>query len=612
MGANAMMLLAKSAKLLMALSLCILSFGIACAAEGSHPNPRAGIDFYVQTYGRVAMADIPNVYAVFEKVRAAADKSSLVTPQLVVVNDVKQASAFALSDGTIVLSTKALAIVRESATEAETQARLAFVLGHELAHLAANDFWDNQISQALLDSSTAKEFPAIELRAMTDAPAGQQKKELKADDLGFLYAALAGYDVDSVLESSRGNQDFLSFWNAQVGRRNDPNYPLPAQRSGLLRLRLAEMRNALNYFTFGVRLMHFGRYREAIGFFREFQQHYPGRELFNNVGYCHLRLAVNDLDPDYAYRYWLPMLSELDSPLSKLNTRSDPKTARMGPVAREHLLQAVRYFESAIEKDATYAPSYVNLAIAQLLLGMSGNSRALLDDNRLLRAKLAIGAALNLRINEAPTRMLAAIIDYELQAAEKSGSRVVRAASFANIDANDPAYLYNLAQLTRDDPARSDGYWQKLVGQFDSLPKQLQASICRRQNALASHANNVASCESLTRAPSITGPPWPLPVKLSRDLLDTPFTAGELRSHAWQAVNLASGIAYLGANDAVLSMDNIAVMAVIKPMTNAETLLKCCSQPLDKIPVVNGTLWHYGRWIALVRERNVEEVWVSN
>lgn len=598
------------------LAVSLLGAGSAFAADESRANPRAGLDFYLQTYGRVSPAEIPEVYAVFEKVRATADKNSMVSPQLIVVGDTKQASAFTLSDGTVVLSKKALAIMRESATEDEVRARIAFVLGHELAHLAGNDFWDNQISQALIESSTAREFNAQSLRGMVDAAAGQQKKELKADDLGFLYAALAGYDVDTLLARSRANEDFLSFWDTQAGRRNDPNYPLPAQRSGLLRLRLVEMQNSMHYFTFGARLMHFGRYRDAIGFLREFQRHYPGREVFNNLGYCYLRLAVSQLDPDYAYRYWLPAISELDSPLSKFTARSaeqaDRGQGRMGAAARENLLQAVHYLELAIDKDANYAPSYVNLAVAQLLLGMRADSDPA-TTNALLRAKLAVGAALNLRVDDASVRMLAAIIDYESQGADRT-KRTIRAASFANVDDDDAAYLYNLARLTSDDSARSSRYWQKLAVQLEATPKKLQALVCRR-NAIApiAGANNLKTrCDTLAQTAAAV-PPLTLPVKLSRDLLNTPFTTAELAQQSWHTTQLNSGAVYIGPGSAVLAIDDVAVMAVLKPpSSNPDALLQCCSQPLEKVAVVNGTLWHYGRWIALVRDNRVSEVWVAN
>jgi tetratricopeptide (TPR) repeat protein len=418
------------------------------------------------------------------------------------------------------------------------------------------------------------------------------------------------------LETNGANEDFLSFWNSKAGKRSDPNYPQPAQRAGLLRLRLKEMRDSLQYFEFGSRLMHFGRYREAIDFFREFQRQFPGRELFNNIGYCHLRIAIGQLDPDYAYRYWLPMVSDLDTALANLTVRSaefsgDRKQWRMSAAARESLLQAARYFERAIDKDAAYAPSYINLATTQLLLGLDpGDTRLqIADGNNLLRAKMAITSALKIRPDDSQTKVLAAIIDFESQMENPSNRSL---ALPANLDANDPTALYNLAQLTSFDAAKSARYWQQLVNQFESLPRKMQATICRRHNR-ANIPSIKSQCESVANNSVNAKVPWALPIKLSRDLLEVPLTESELRQNAWKKTSLGSGVAFVGSANAALAVDDIVTLVVLRPpSTAAESLVQCCSQPADKIPVVNGVLWHYGRWIALVREQRVEEIWFSN
>ena len=596
----------------------------AIAADVARANfragPRAGVEYYIQTYGQVAPADIPDVYAVFDKVSAVADKSSLVTPRLIVVSDTKQASAFALSDGAIFLSKRTLSLIREGVTTEEAQARLAFVLGHELAHLASNDFWDNQIGQALLDSSTAKELAPV-----MNTSAGQQKEELKADDQGFLYAALAGYRVDTLLTDSRANQDFLSLWDAKAGRRHDAGYPRAAQRTSLLQMRLQEMNDALQYFEFGARLMHFGRYREAIEFFREFQKQFPGRELFNNLGYCYLRLGANQLDPGFAYHYWLPMMSDLDTPLAMLTTRSsapvvDRKQWRVPAVARENLLQAVRYFELASQKDPTYAPSQMNLAVAHLLLGMDGNDARMqaLGGNHLLRAKLAADAAVKLHASASTDaalpsgsqiRLLAMIAEHELKLSAQADFRIY-AVELEKLDDGTPVTAYNLAQLTSGDAAVATRYWRQLATQFYALPKRLQSRVCK-QNALQPDLKS--RCDTVANPTQVARPPWALPVAPSRDLIESPLTDTELRRSAWRRVELAANTAFVGDGSAMLSMDAIASLIVLKrPAGDADSLLQCCSQPVEKIPVVNGTLWHYGRWIALVRGASLDEVWVSN
>lgn len=587
--------------------------GSGIAADSPRTNPRAGVEFYIQTYGQVAPAALPDVYTVFERVSAVADKSNLVTPRLIVVNDSAQASAFALSDGSIFISTRTLALIREGATLEEAQARLAFVLGHELAHLASNDFWDNQIGQALLDSSTAKE-----LVPLMNTSAGQQKEELKADDQGFLYAALAGYRVDTLLRQTRSTGDFLNFWDAKAGRRHSGGYPRAEQRTSLLQVRLQTMSDALQYFEFGTRLMHFGRYREAIDFLRAFQQQFPSRELFNNLGYCYLRLGASQLDPGFAHYYWLPMVSDVDSPLAELTMRSgqaERKQWRVPAAARENLLQAVRYFELASEKDRSYAPAQLNLAVSHLLLGMDGSDTRLqaLGSNHLLRAKLAADTAIKLQLADAEgltsARILAAVVDAELQFAQQ-GSQRVNAAAWERIDDGTPTTAYNLAQLARGEPVLAARYWRQLSAQFYALPRRLQSRACKQTNT---PPDLKARCDTLPNYAPVQRPPWALPIAPSRDLLETPISTAELQRHTWRKVALGSNAAFVGANSAVLAMDEIASLVVLKqPAGNAESLLQCCSQPAEKIPVANGTLWHYGRWIALVRNASVDEVWVSN
>jgi hypothetical protein len=66
----------------------------------------------------------------------------------------------------------------------------------------------------------------------------RQKKELKADDLGFLTASLAGYRVDVLLQPSASKPDFLTFWINQIDVQDDSSSPSLEARIELLRARL--------------------------------------------------------------------------------------------------------------------------------------------------------------------------------------------------------------------------------------------------------------------------------------------------------------------------------------------------------------------------------------
>lgn len=588
---------------------CIVVLGLSTmslslAGEQFHSDPHVGLDYYLDTHGRVEPARLPRVYAVFESVLRCADRSSVTSPRLVIADDRTQAAAFVLADGTIVLSRRALDVIASAAEPSIADARLAFVLGHELAHLANNDFWQRPVESA-------------QSRA---APAERQKKELKADDLGFLFAALAGYRVDTLLLPSTTTPDFLTFWIDQIGAQDDPGYPSAEARLELLRVRLQERAQAVQSFQFGARLLQFGRYRDALDLLEEAQTRFPSREVFNNLGYAHLRLAVTRLPPEFAYHYWLPALADLHTPLARLTLRapavSQPRSEwRIPPAAREDLIEAVRYFELANAKDPRYVPSQLNLAAALLLLGMDAMTfeTGALPANPLLRAELAVVNASALVSNDPSLRVLAQVIEFEQRRAGKTGAPVAGAPT----ETNDPALAYNLARIALpSDPAQARKYWRRALGDFDSLPAAVRALVCDQRAALSAvvadeNLDNRCSQELASRARGKL--PWPLPVQLSRDLLEKPLTEAERSAQGWRQTQLARAKVFSADTSAVLAIDDITTMVVLRNVTeSAQALLRCCSQPQEKIPVAVGELWRYESWIAWIRDSQVREIWVVN
>jgi tetratricopeptide (TPR) repeat protein len=584
---------------LIALVAWLAGTNAAAPAEQFHSNPRAGVEYYLRTYGRVSPARIPETYAVFARVLQVADKAATVTPELIVVDDREQAAAFVLADGSIVLSQRALELIGTNVDRTEADARLAFVLGHELAHLADNDFWDHQVSESLLKSSTAREIH----RVLGVGP-GQQQKELKADDQGFLYAALAGYRVERLIRVD-GSRDFLSFWIDQIGSQDDDSYPSPANRTELLRVRLAERSAALENFRFGVRLIHFGRYREGIALLREFQRQFPGREVFNDLGYAYLHLALEQLPPEQAYHYWLPTWSDLDTPLATLNVRGSAVTRATLPIpapVRENLLQAANQFELAIARDARYVPAHLNLASTHLLLGMAPAART-----SLIRAELAIAAAEALAPGDAGVRVLAAIVSFERRRDGGVGEAIT-------LDTREPTLAYDLARVNATTPAIARRYWLQVLAQFDTLPMRLATVLCREPEAAgASLADEIVErCSKLTAARSVAVP-WPLPMTLGRDLLDKPLTTSELARAPWRIAPVAGGKVFANDDASVLALDDITALAVLLHVkASPDSLIQCCGQPHIRTAASGATLWHYGKWIAVVRDDAVDEIWVAN
>ena len=54
---------------------------------------------------------------------------------------------------------------------------------------------------------------------------------------------------------------------------------------------MVQVVDELDLFHFGVRLAQLGRYEDAVRLLERFSHRFPGREVFNNLGFCYYELA---------------------------------------------------------------------------------------------------------------------------------------------------------------------------------------------------------------------------------------------------------------------------------------------------------------------------------
>ncbi|MCP4691956.1 MAG: hypothetical protein GY859_28180, partial [Desulfobacterales bacterium] len=234
--------------------------------------------------------------------------------------------------------------------------------------------------RAILDQASDAPGADLEKRLATS-----RAKEMKADDLGFVYAAIAGFQVDLLLKKSGEQGDFFREWVRRVHHSprvlETSGHPPPGQRAGMLQSRLNNLRGSLEFFKFGVRLAHFGRYEDAVYFFHEFLKVFPSREVFNNLGCCYLRMALKEMPVDVAYGYWLPTVVDVWS-LSEsfVRTKGEPSPGRAPESARLFLEEASELFKRAGESDLLYAPSRINQAITHFYLGEIYKARAAVEE----------------------------------------------------------------------------------------------------------------------------------------------------------------------------------------------------------------------------------------
>jgi tetratricopeptide (TPR) repeat protein len=349
------------------------------ASHGEH------LRWLLKTFGLLSAAESPlvtRVENVFERVLAAADRRGNRLPRLLVIRKAGDPWVMCLADGTVVITQKAMEICYQDADENTGDARAAFILGHELAHLANDDFWNLAVSQAFQRFGPANASQNLyALLNKSEDMETRRKKELQADDYGMLYAAMAGYDP-KVIADMKG-KNFFREWTSRTGgdiAYSDETHPDADDRALFLLSKMNAVKDDLILFDLGVRLYQLGMYKDALGFLEAFQRKFPCREVFSNVGMVHFQLAMNELSRSSSIRVYRHKLSTV------FDTETRAKTFRGGSGAFEDSMRAaIRAFRDACEKDLSYLPARVNLSSALIMTAEYSQAIAVLDEALKLR-----------------------------------------------------------------------------------------------------------------------------------------------------------------------------------------------------------------------------------
>jgi tetratricopeptide (TPR) repeat protein len=357
-------------------------------------NPKDFAAWWIKNYGVVDAKMDPlalRAEKVFERVAAASDKRGNRSPRLIVIKASGDPYAQAIKDGTVILTQGGLKICYHGVTPEKGDARLAFILGHELAHLAKDDFWHSLAFVALKEFGDEKKVRAIlenELKWDMADPKTQEfirKQELQADSYGLIYMTMAGYDPKAIIDKDETN--FFEEWVSQITGKvaySDATHPGPGERAEFLRTQLGPVVDILNYFTFGVRLYQLGRYSDAILLFEAFKEKFPSREVFSNIGLCHYQLAMKVLsncDESLPLRFKLPTILDIDTLGGRLRTwGSEASACLRHETFLKHIQISIYYLKTAAEMDPIYLPPRINLSSALIMSGEFAKAISVIDE----------------------------------------------------------------------------------------------------------------------------------------------------------------------------------------------------------------------------------------
>jgi len=482
--------------------------------------------------------------------------------QLVLVPSNTKPWAVALADDNIVLSVGAVNLIYSSDSLDVGDAWMAFVLGHEVAHLKNSDLWHHKVHTALTANLSGD--PSLisvrrDLQINSRNMEARKTMELKADEIGFIYAALAGFDTRLLFKGVGRRQDFLQYWVKQTGSIIDNSHHTAQERTSFLKTRMATFSKQVQLFEFGNRLAHFTHYDDALLLFKEFRKHFESHTTLNNLGYIYLQQARQKMPESLAYRFWFPTLLESDSALPP--DEDVPRSRNLGG-SNSHLNTAIELLEEALRADTSSLPVHLNLIVAYWYQGSMFKARAtakqalsIWPDNHQIKAMRAL-----VILEQEP--------DFDMWPRAKAILEELVTSGF-----DDTNIVYNLAMLLVERPRRGDAsrYLVRLLKE-NRLPSVYRARVC-------AHSKHIL---------------WQ----------NTPKRFGETQMD----------IFVHPSGDEILAIDYIIEFYVSKnprwPTTTE--LLASFGEPDSILPQHNGVVWSYGNeWAAVVDNDVVSEVWYS-
>ncbi len=363
------------------LNLSIL-FALVIAGNSEAKNtyePMSQIDFWRHHFQVLTSDDAPLVAKaedIFHRVLKVAGHRYGTQPQLLVVDTGKRSIQLpvAIPGGWIILSKQMLD--KLAADSITMDNRLAFILGHEIAHQLEDDFWNIKFFNAVQSfGKEEKNLPkAIEdVGRITRDSNKVIAKELKADEQGIIYAAIAGYNVSQLFLQNESNDDFFKGWISNLYPQTEryankaQNYPSLQERETAIKARLHQVHSHAKLFQFGVWFYYSGQFDKAAEAFREFVGYFPEKSAHLNLAASYHQLSIQHQKPVDAKQPFPFRLSFDIDPYSnaRFNIFRSAKPAEQQYQYYRDL--AIQYYELALSQDSQYIAALNNLACLYIM-----------------------------------------------------------------------------------------------------------------------------------------------------------------------------------------------------------------------------------------------------
>ena len=359
--------------------VCILFINTTAYPDVKH---RSKGQWWIYMYTEVLPSEnkyIDKARLILKNLWNQAQRSGIKPPKLIVIprkyDQEVTSQAFILPDSSLIITESLLdlTIAKNEADEATGEARLAFVLSHELTHLLNKDhkhFGSVLLFQKIVDKNYLKDA---------------RLAELHADENGIFIMTMAGYKPKQVFDLDGTN--FFADYQNKIRKKlklpektkNDEMHPEAILRAEELRLRLVMFTDKLRLFATGIERYHQERYRQSEELFRTFFHYFPSREVANNTGLSIFQQARNRVAgcKDLHYRLKPAILLDgktrgdifIDYIKKSQISEKDFIACRPDAQFRELIKSAEEFLTLAEKKDDGYQSAKVNQAALKIIEG---------------------------------------------------------------------------------------------------------------------------------------------------------------------------------------------------------------------------------------------------
>jgi len=454
----------------------------------AHPQER--ITFWRNNFTTLSTEDphAKKAHTIFKKLVSIAGNRNGINPMLhIVANAPKNIPLpMAIPDGWIIISKNTLDFAYESPSRGDDI--LAFILAHEIAHQMEDDFWHMKFFQAINNSKKKSNNEQLtEIQRLVSQSDKMVAKELRADEQGLTFTAMAGFNTQAILDN-KNKGDFFKRWINRFSKNNfsiekkSTTHPSPKQRELAIHSRLNQIHQQSQLFKLGLWLYQAGHYSEAKDAFVEFRHYFPGRAVNHNIALSYHQLALQAMPADEHLDFRTTLSLDPYTYASQANRNIKLKKEKSAKL----LDLAIGFYELSISQDRQYISAYNNLASAYL------------QKNEVYKAIGLLQDAIKIKPENIKLLNNLAVAFYKVENKDKARSLFLKAISLDNkyIDV-----LYNLGLYyqANNNETKASNYWNQFlkVEPYSGWSKKIYKQLNKTYTPLNSHHNKAENLSGI-------------------------------------------------------------------------------------------------------------------